>query len=248
MSVFAKMKTDPRMKKSVKRAVVSTPDSQSRNEDFPGPDGDYRFIWSKMREWETAGTSYAVFEFTCTEEGEGDESCEGYVMSILIAFEDSAKMTLDDKLNQFMETLQLLGVDTPQLQEVDVIEKEAAKAVLERRDVLCSVVTSRDKKYKNVRIKELLEPSESEGEVVENTEEEEGSEVSSEEVTADNPHVDDTPSEWEGYQATVSDPEDDNLYWIANADDEGKTVDLTNDDEEVIYSYAPWDMVIPSAE
>lgn len=246
MSLFEKMKTDATMKRHLKRAKAVVPNQQSRNEDFPGEDGDYNFDWVKYREWEKDGTSYVVFEFMCTDEGEQ----QGFTMSIMVAFLNSAAMTVEDKMDQFFEILKTLGVDVEGTPE-NKLEQEVLNCASERRAIIGSVTTSKDKKYKNLRIKEYLgagepeAPESSEDESPDEWQKEkdavEESEISSEET---NPNVDEAPSEWEGYYGTYEGVK----YWIASPDDDAKTVSLQDDDDEVIYEDVDWSLVIPSED
>ena len=236
------MQANKTLKKNMESAKKVVPNQQKENKDFPGEDGDYHFQWVKLREWEAKkdGALYCCFDLKCLDEGE----VENYPMTILIGFTETAQMTIEDKQDQFFETLQLLGVETADLDPNDM--EDAVQGVINAKyTYVCSVVTSKDKKYKNIRIKEIL-AEEWQGEL-EEAEEEEGTEDVEVEESGDtdsdaNPYIDSLPSEWDGYQCNYGSIPG---LWISNPDDDALTVDLSNDDDELVGEGVSWSEITP---
>ena len=230
MSIFTAMAKDTRLKKNLKKSQTSVPQQQTKNSDFPGEDGDYPFIWTGFRDGDKDGVNYTVFEFSCQEED--PEEAYSFQMTIFIMFSDSKHMTVEDKQDQFFETLQLLGIETAGADIKDV-EKAVAEMLTERPAYLCSVTTSGE--YKNLNILEAIE--------LEDDGEDGGEGESSEEVEAVNPNIDEDPADWVGYTCIYENMQ----YWIGSVPSEGH-VSLTDSEDVVVYEEVPWALVVPESE
>jgi hypothetical protein len=244
MSIFDKMAANKTLKKNLAKAKAVVPNQQKSNEDFPGADGEYHFRWMKLREWEAkkTGDLYSCFDMVCIDEGEVSK----FPMGILIGFVESAAMTVEDKQEQFFETLQLLGVETADL-ELSDMQKAADVVMAEEHVYLCSVTTSKNKKYKNLRIKEILsdksewqKENEAAGDV-----DPAGDDDSGEDAAVVNPNVADNPSDWEGYTCNYGEYKG---LFMGDCNDDAQTVTLTDDDDEVVELDVPWGSVTPIDE
>ena len=156
MSIFEKMKKDTRLRSNLKAAKeVSPDDGQISNKDFPGPDGEYIFLWSGYNDFEGKdGTQYVEFIFTATHDN--DQPVVNKKCNIFLAFKDSGKVTMEDVQENFFKTLQQLGIATPNLSPEEI--QAAIKDFCGKIKIKAAVVTSKSNSdYRNLYLRTLIE-------------------------------------------------------------------------------------------
>lgn len=112
MNVFEKFSKDSRMKNHLKRAAESTPDQRVDNNSFEGDDGDYFMEFVKLNQFETkekvACTEFQFRLVNC----EGQEELAGSMLNVFLMFKDDDYNTIEEVMDRFMQTCQLVGVET----------------------------------------------------------------------------------------------------------------------------------------
>ena len=247
MSVFDKMKKDPSLKNNFKTAKHAVPNQRVDNKSFPGEDGDYVFHFVAFKDFEANDVAYTEIQLSAAS-NPGQEEVVGKVVNIFTKWEENEWNTMASLMDEFMSNAQLLGVDTPNCDNVDEVKTGIEEAVKERRLVTAGVSTNK-KGYRNIYLRGVYDgdaPEAAEEAPAETAkpkaaakkspppakdewEEETAVEAPAEEVEAEETAEDDgsyLPSECVGYECVY----DDATYTITAGDDEAMTVDFKDEE------------------
>jgi len=143
MSLFDSMAKDQRLKNHFKKATESTPDQRIDNNSFSGADGEYHFTFIKFNDFQTKEkVDCCEFQFRVIH-CEGQEEQAGELANIFLMFRDDEYNTKEEVQDRFMQTCQLVGVETAG-KNPKQIEKGIASVI--GSSVLGAIVTGKSAK------------------------------------------------------------------------------------------------------
>jgi chemotaxis protein histidine kinase CheA len=175
-SVFAAMKKQSALAKNMAKAkkVVAV-------REFDGPDGDYNSNLTRLSHYTKDGTLGAVLEFRCVDEGD----YEGQKMVVFFSFKTTDRETATEVQNRFFETIQLCGVSTDV--EDDAQLDKAIKDIIESKSVITLRVKEGKRGGKFINVVGVADAAKQieDTEYVEETTEEETTDVATEEEAVD---------------------------------------------------------------
>lgn len=220
-SLFASLKKDPALAKAFDKAKTTPPNGR----DYEGPDGDLVCRLHSYRSGAKNGIAYACLEFRILGDYDGQGEYDNQKLVLYFSFEDKSWETKEDTLAAFFDSIAKMGIDVTSLTDTQ-IEEEIRQIAADKIPILISVKWSKDGKYPNPKVKEPVE-GESSGEDTSSPENSSGGDAGP------------VPSEWENYTAKFSfkrGPKKlEGTYWISNPNDDARTIDLIDEDSNVVH-------------
>lgn len=205
------------------------------SQDYEGPDGDVLATFDKIGEGTKDGVAWRTVEFRVAEEGEFN----GKRLSRYFSFEDTQWRTKQETLGDFFQCFIDMGLDAENLTDEEITE--ALKA-FKADGTLFTLRVKRNKKgyinfYINGQADDQSSSDQSGAEAAPADEAADEDEAEAAEGDGDGEAVV-KPSDWDGQEVsytTGKGPKKKTVQaWVANCDDDARTIDLVNENGETI--------------